>query len=277
MSKQLPTIIIVHGAWHSPEHYELLASRLRSQGYKTVLPRLASVHYASQNSPPPRGLSEDINAVRTAIQTELDTEPTTDVVLLGHSYGSLPASSAIENLDKQTRLKSGYSNGIVAFLVISGPLMPTGTSAWIAAWGGQYPPIFTMSRLKNEDGSDSNIETSMPASPPGPVAMLYHDLPADEAEKYAAMLKPHVFNGHYDQIKFAGYLVVPTYYLICEDDHALPKQFQQMIVDNASKEIAEKGGRAIMVTGIASSHSPFLSRVEETADWVSRCARQALS
>ncbi|KAK4939730.1 hypothetical protein LTR10_020014 [Elasticomyces elasticus] len=266
MSGHLPTIVIVHGAWHSPEHYETLASRLRSQGYKTVTPSLPTVHYASQGTPPPRGLSEDINAIRKAIQTELDTDPTTDVILLAHSYGSLPASPAIQDLDKPMRLKSGHSNGIVAFLVVAGPLIPTGTSGWIW-WSSQYPPILKMCKLKTEDGSESEIETSTPASPPGPVALLYHDLPTDEAEKYAAMLKPHVFNGHYDQITFAGYLAVPTHYLICEEDQALPKQFQQMIVDSADKDIAEKGQRAVVVTRIGSGHSPFVSRVEETGDW----------
>ncbi|KIV86206.1 hypothetical protein PV11_01834 [Exophiala sideris] len=276
MSGHLPTIVIVHGAWHSPEHYQVLASRLRSQGYKTVTPGLPTVHYASQGTPPPRSLSEDINAIRKAIQAGLDTDPTTDVILLAHSYGSLPASPAIQDLDKSTRLKSGHSNGIVAFLVIAGPLIPEGTSGWIW-WGSQYPPILKMSKLKDEDGSETEIETSTPASPPGPLALLYHDLPTDEAEKYVAMLKPHVFNGHYDQITFAGYLAVPTYYLICEEDQALPKQFQQMIVDSADKDIAETGQRAVVVTRIGSGHSPFLSRVEETGDWVKRCAKQASS
>ena len=39
---ELPTIVLVPGAWHSPVHYELLFSQLRLSGYPIISDRLPS-------------------------------------------------------------------------------------------------------------------------------------------------------------------------------------------------------------------------------------------
>jgi len=43
MSTSKPTILIVHGAYHCPAHFDRLASRLRSNGYVVEVPSLPSV------------------------------------------------------------------------------------------------------------------------------------------------------------------------------------------------------------------------------------------
>lgn len=84
------------------------------------------------------------------------------------------------------------------------------------------------------------------------------------------MLKPFVFDANLAPVPYAGYLVVPTYFLLCEDDRALGPDIQRYIVNEANKEMPE--GKEVIVTSIQSGHSPFLSGVVETADWVRRCA-----
>lgn len=332
MAATKPIIVAVHGAWHSPEHFAPLETALTSHGYKMVSVWLPSMHYARVNQPPPMGLAEDIEAIHAAVLLELASQMTTDVLLLTHSYSSIPGLAAVESLDKASRAQAGHSNGVAAVLVISGLLVPAGISAF--AWAGnEVPPTVTLSTIPSPEGypKGKEIEVSNPISVPGPIALFYHDLPPDEAAKYAALLKPQIFAVNHTPVPFVGYKVIPTYYLVCEDDRALPPVFQRVMIENANKDIAEdeahrlgdrdgenggtlaafqreslagKTGRKdeegekaadghssgnqgeanptpgggpsrkafIHVDTVQSGHSPFLSRVEETAAWVRRCA-----
>ncbi|KAL6242010.1 hypothetical protein RBB50_010921 [Rhinocladiella similis] len=268
-----PTVLLVHGAWHSPAHFEHLTTALEGHGFKTLTVALPSVHYDTQARPPPAELAADVEAIASVAQTELDSNPQTDIVLLGHSYGSLPASCAIQSLDKPSRGRSGRANGITALFAISGLLLPSGSSPWEMA-GRQYPVQMSVSKhmfpdRSGNNGPDVEIVFTIPNDPPGPIHLLYHDVEAEEAERYAAMLKPFVFNNHFSIVPYAGYLAVPTFYLLCSEDHALPSAVQEMMVAGANADVEANGGVAsIQVTKIHSSHSPFLSRVAETADWI---------
>ncbi|KAJ9646185.1 uncharacterized protein PV06_02014 [Exophiala oligosperma] len=274
----LPTVLLVHGAWHSPEHFEPLIAALEARGFKALTASLPSVHYAEQARPPPTELAADVEAIASLARTELDANPQTDIVLLGHSYGSLPASCAVQSLDKPSRRKSGHANGITALFAISGLLLPSGSSPWEMG-GRQYPAQMSVSKQMFPDpsgnGPDVEVVFTTPSDPPGPIDLLYHDVEAKEAERYTAMLKPFVFNNHYSVVPCAGYLAVPTFYLLCSDDHALPPAVQEMVVAGANADIEANGGVGnVEITRIHSSHSPFLSRVAETSDWIKASVNQ---
>lgn len=68
---QLPAVVLVHGLYHRPEHFEAVAHRLRSSGVAAVVPEL---HRGS--------LAADTEAVQAAVDA-LPEPP----LLLGHSYG----------------------------------------------------------------------------------------------------------------------------------------------------------------------------------------------
>ncbi|WP_019065013.1 alpha/beta fold hydrolase [Streptomyces prunicolor] len=67
----MAAVVLVHGLYHRPEHFELVAERLRSAGVEVAVPEL---HKGS--------LSADTAAVQAAI----DSLPEPPIVL-GHSYG----------------------------------------------------------------------------------------------------------------------------------------------------------------------------------------------
>ena len=74
-----PTIIFVHGAWHSVQFFEKVIPILEPLGYRCVTVPLPSVG----SSPPVKSLNEDIEAVRGAVLKELDAGR--DVVINAHS------------------------------------------------------------------------------------------------------------------------------------------------------------------------------------------------
>jgi pimeloyl-ACP methyl ester carboxylesterase len=67
----LAAVVLVHGLYHCPEHFALVAERLRSSGTEVVVPEL----YRSS-----------LPADTAAVQAVIDSLPEPPVVL-GHSYG----------------------------------------------------------------------------------------------------------------------------------------------------------------------------------------------
>ncbi len=67
----MPTVVLVHGLYHRPEHFDAVAQRLRSSGAGAVAPEL---HRGS--------LAADTEAVQAVVDS-LEEPP----LLLGHSYG----------------------------------------------------------------------------------------------------------------------------------------------------------------------------------------------
>ena len=327
----LPTIILISGAWHSPSHFHSLLTTLISHAYKTIPIWLPSMHYSWLNPPldPAKvDLLDDIAAIRAAVVQELTHSPTTDVVLLAHSYGSVPASSAVENLDKCSREAEGHKNGIRALLIMTGLIIPSGITAMEWA-GNQIPPTVHLSSIPDPNDSIKEIQISQPVADPGPIALFYHDIPDQEdAKRYASLCTPQIWAVNTTVIPFSGWKLphLEVHYLVCEDDRALPAGFQRGMIENANRErgvVVERGksgeevgsllGRfpkdslvdigndenstarkgeneavnprkeeggvkasggsssaEIRVTSIESGHSPFISNVQKTADWVRR-------
>lgn len=82
-----PTIVLVNGAWHSPEFFSGVISILELKGYKCVAIAMPGVG----RSPPVASLDEDIAAVRNAVMKELDLG--NNVMMHAHSEsqpGGLP-------------------------------------------------------------------------------------------------------------------------------------------------------------------------------------------
>lgn len=268
-----PTIVGVHGAWHSAAHFQPLKENLAQHGYKFIAVLLPSMHYKELNCAPPSDIKEDVAAIQTAVVNELEASPETDIVVLTHSYSGMPGSAAVENLDKESRQAAGFSNGISALLVISGLLVDQGISGF--DWANKtIPPTIVLSHIPSPVADSSEeIEISVPNPEPGPVEMFYHDVPRKDAEYYASLLVPHVWSVYRTPVPFAGFKIVPTHYLLTEDDKSLPAEWQRLIIqmaDDATLQADPQGGK-IMVDSIFTSHSPFLSKVDETAMWVRKC------
>lgn len=65
----------------------------------------------------------------------------------------------------------------------------------------------------------------------------------------------------------ASWKNIPTSYLLCEKDMAIPAAGQEAMTDAVKATGAE-----IEVTRIDAGHSPFLSKPDETVAWLRRVA-----
>lgn len=125
------SIILVPGAWHKSSIYDLLIAQLKKDDYAgRVIPiELATVD-AAPDSPAMWSISPDIQAVESAIASEIENG--TPVLVLAHSYGSVPASCA---------MKKFANSRLVKFVILAGFLLELGESM-IALSGGNPAPLW---------------------------------------------------------------------------------------------------------------------------------------
>jgi pimeloyl-ACP methyl ester carboxylesterase len=216
-----PTMLLVHGAWHGPWVWSWLESALAALGWATRTVQLPSSSSAAGETTVGPGVTEDADVVRRAID-----DVGGPVVVLAHSYGGIPVSQATAGAPDVTHLVY-----LAAYQLDAGESMFT-------AHGVPAP------------GSSAGL---MPLTG-DPRAMFLADVPDDLAEESLARLGPQSLRSCTEELSAAGWHDVPSTYLVCEADGALPVALQE--------QFAQRSGD---VRRLPSGHSPMLSMPTELA------------
>lgn len=136
-------------------------------------------------------------------------------------------------------------------------MLPEGYSL-LSSVGGKPAPWQTFS----EDG----LELTCHRSP----EIFYNDLPEDQAEMLTATLKTHSYGAHNSEVTVASWKFVPSTYLYCLRDQAIPYEFQKVMVEQFAK------GYDVKTETLDASHSPFWSQPKEVAAAIRRAAGESL-
>ncbi|KAH0024829.1 alpha/beta-hydrolase, partial [Aureobasidium melanogenum] len=240
-----PVFILSPGAWHTSEVYNKLIPHLEAKGHRTVLHDWPSITQA-----PVTSFDKDIQAIRTTVLREADAD--NDVVIVAHSWSASPVNSSVADLSKAERAKQGKPGGVVKLVFLCAFVVPEGTSV-LGALGGDYSKI----PLWNVQGDVVHAND--------PVHHFFQGLPAEEQQQLASNLKPHSLATNRDPSRGAAYMTIPSVYLICEDDAAIPVFAQEDMVKHA-----QEAGAPLTSERLKSAHSPFLTHPEETAEFCIR-------
>lgn len=255
-----PTLVFVPGAWHSPACYDKIINILQEE-HKL---RCISVTLPSTKGNPAATFKDDLDAAREAISSE--TSCGRDVVVVAHSYGGVVGNSAIkgfarpretterssllastsEHVDASQTAGPGYVVGLI--LIASGHSL-TGLS-FMDPFFGRPPPSW---RINSETGYADFVTP--------PRDLFYHDLPEEEAEYRVSQLTPQSLKALFEggEFSYAGWMDVPSWYIGTIEDHGLPVAMQRMSVG-----MARGMGASVEHRELQTSHSPFLSKPEET-------------
>lgn len=104
-----PTILFVHGAWHTPEHMQPMRNILEAEGYPTACPVLPSV----DPKPPTMDLYDDAKAIQVELSRLVEDEGRIVIVLM-HSYGGVVGSEAVHcRFAKKYRESKGLQGGVI--------------------------------------------------------------------------------------------------------------------------------------------------------------------
>ncbi|KAI5463581.1 Alpha/beta hydrolase fold-1 [Mariannaea sp. PMI_226] len=243
-----PSLVMIPGAWHGSDTWDKLISVLEKHGLKSV-----AVDLPTTQSNPEATLEDDVNATRDAIIAE--TSQGRDVVVVFHSYGGVVGSSAVKGLTKpEGSVPSSNTSGtghVIGLFMIATGFMVRGIT-FLDGAGGKPPPFW------KED-----TETGFAPLLVDTRELFYHDLPEDEGKLWVSKLRNHSMKAFTTgaDITYDGWKEVPVWYLVTKDDKALPAEVQKMFVKDA-----QAAGGDVTQREIDTSHSPMLSKPEETAD-----------
>jgi hypothetical protein len=127
-----PSIVVVPGAWHTPEIYAETCRILEQHGYPTVPVPLPS----AGASPALPNFDKDVKAIRDVLN-KLVADDEKDVVLVTHSYTGMPGTEAPVGLGKEERELKGLKGGVIRLVYIMAFAMSEGFQP--TAGGAQYP------------------------------------------------------------------------------------------------------------------------------------------
>ncbi|KAL5357226.1 Alpha/beta hydrolase fold-1 [Aspergillus floccosus] len=230
MASANPSLIFCPGAWYPPTAFETLAAHFPDQNTHTVA--FPSIQQATSI----RDLQPDIDALRTLVEQEVSASK--DVVIISHSWSGLPVNSALDGLSKTERQAAGKTGGVVKLIFISAFIPDVGESL-IGAFGGVPPDWYDRDEA---NGTVSAVD---------PHGLFFHDVP--DGERWAQALRPHAWATKNSPAISAAYTRIPSVYLQCENDRAIPLFVQQLMVEKARRK-----GAQITTETIATGHSPWL-------------------
>jgi pimeloyl-ACP methyl ester carboxylesterase len=221
-----PAIVLVHGAWHSSACWDKVRGILESRGRAVHALDLPTVHAADKAA---LDMYDDARAVREAV--EAIGGP---VVVVAHSYGGVPTTQGAAGLPNVSRIVY-----ISAFVLDKGESLLAGVGGVQPSWWNVQGALAT---------------AGVPGEPPE--QLFYNDMPDDQARAAAAGLTSQAVKPFSDLVTEVAWRTVPTTYLVTRRDAVFPPEAQEGLAARAGSTVVR----------IDASHSPFLSRPEETAD-----------
>jgi pimeloyl-ACP methyl ester carboxylesterase len=125
-----PVIVLVPGLFHKPSSWAKVAGPLRDHGYTVLTPPLAVGGDLTGKTPASlewkelasKSFVDDRQVILDAVMPLLDEGKT--AILVGHSFGSVPATLAVEGQTVAERQERGLKGGVVALVVIAGFAYP---------------------------------------------------------------------------------------------------------------------------------------------------------
>ncbi len=187
---ELPSIVLVHGAFADGSSWDRVVPLLQAQGYRVV-----AVHE------PLSSLAEDVAAARRAI----DKQPG-DVVLVGHSYGG----AVITEAGNDSKVKS---------LVYVAAFAPDAGESVNDLGRGKPAPAYASS-LQIDSGGYAWLPASTVVQDFAP------DLPETEATLLAVKQGPINTKCFDEKVKIAAWHTRPVYYLRTNLDHMIEPELQ---------------------------------------------------
>ncbi|KAL4963043.1 alpha/beta hydrolase [Aspergillus stella-maris] len=154
----LPTVILVHGAWHTPANYASFIAALRTQGFPVHCPLLPS---CTESLQPKASLEDDIAAVRELASSLIATGQR--ILMIMHSYGGAVGSEAVQGLAAPSPTStspggpggngSGAAGGVIHLLYLCAYILPPAVSVWDIVVEAGFDRIFDQYVETADDGS----------------------------------------------------------------------------------------------------------------------------
>ncbi|KAF4448933.1 hypothetical protein F53441_7702 [Fusarium austroafricanum] len=280
MSPSAPAIVIVPGAFLGTRPYEDFAKMLRAKGYMVdvvSLPSAGDLTSEAVSSPAWKNLASktvysDVEAIYNTMKPHF--QQGRDVVLMGHSYGSMPAILSIEGHTTPGTKEKGGKGGVVGFINIAGfafaargknamgtdddpPVMPYHKFEVLT------PPLFARKTTNpSQDGIVTLQETARP--------LFFSDLSPERQEE--------IWQTFPKQQSWACFLCRPNF---IDADVQVPKAYVKTELDQCVFPAWQDGfvaaGQYDKTISMSTGHCPMVSAPEALAREVDKFISETCS
>jgi pimeloyl-ACP methyl ester carboxylesterase len=227
-----PLIVLVHGAWHGAWCWAGLQAALDRRGIASLAVDLPG-HGASLLP------HSDLYGHADHVAAVVARHPG-PVVLVGHSYGGAVISEAA------TR----HSDNVAHLVYMAAFCLDAGESVMAIVTGLPADPVALAAAIV--PGPDEGLTHLDPERAP---AALYADCDGPLVEAAVARLGTQAMATFVQPATGAPWYTIPSTYLLCTRDEAVHPAHQHHMAQ-----------RCAHVVSMATDHSPFASRTEETAE-----------
>jgi pimeloyl-ACP methyl ester carboxylesterase len=221
-----PNIVLVHGAWADGSSWSSVIERLQADGYHVTAPQF-----------PLTSLADDVARLRHVLA--LQDGPT---VIVGHSYGG----------QVMTALGTDAPN-VVGLVYIAAFVLEEGES--LGGLLAQGPPTPALAhQFIDDEGFVWLTEDDF-------VDHFAGDVDPVKAKMLYAVQQPLAASAFDDVMTVPAWKLVPSWYLVAQDDQALPPDAQRMFANRMGATTVEvPSGHLAMV-----SHPADVVKLTETA------------
>lgn len=247
----LPTIVLVHGAWSTPPVYEPFIEALRTAGYTVHCPLLPTCSNLSST------FSLDVGTIRDLISSLV--EASTRVFVLMHSYGGTVGSSALADLSAAHRAKQGRVGGVVHLLYMSAYILPVGGSIVGIVKEAGFWHLWDSVLDVGEDGS---------TFPKDPKTLLFGGLAETEQEASLKGLVRFPAEPLEVEMTETPWKDISTTYVCTEQDWCVPLVYQDIML----KRVKE-AGVDVRIERFNCGHGIFLTHSKEMVDVVNAAVK----
>ncbi|CAG8241846.1 unnamed protein product [Penicillium salamii] len=250
-SASLPVILLVPGAFGTPEGFDGLLPYLTEAGYAT---HPGSYPSCNPSDPAQVSSSEDIAFLRNKVLLPLLNDQGKDVVIIAHSYGGVVAGGAAKELAKQTRTAQGHKTSVIGLIYVAGNITLDGESLFTAV-GGAYPPFI---KVNTPSEGLAVIEPAM--------EILYNDCDRALEPELGKQMQPHALRA------FETPATAPAWaesafdgrraYVRTLDDCCNPSSLQDIWLEKSKVEW--------QVVDFKTGHMPFVSQPKALAEQITK-------
>ncbi|KAB8360704.1 hypothetical protein FH972_024440 [Carpinus fangiana] len=246
-----PTIVLVHGSWHSPTAMAPVANNLKAKGYDSVCPSLPTMGDNQSHDFKDKTCYDDAQLIRDTVSSLVSDGK--EVLVVAHSYGGQVTSEAIrEEMGKSARSKQGRNGGVIGLFYICAFLLPEGVVGLSWFLLPQFsPPTFVVPHpLKGYSTVHNGAH------------YFYNDLEPAAQDYWVGELRLATLTGHAKPTTYAAQRYFPTTYMHTSLDKTCEPALQQYMIQK-NKEAGITGIREVTCEA---GHSPFLSMPDKVVD-----------
>lgn len=252
--------LLVPGSFATPAGYTNLIEELRAQGQEVQTTDLLSVNDGTRL--PPASMKDDTAHIRQAILSILD-HPTTpkNVVVAPHSYGGIPTTCALEELNKSARSAAGKSTAVTGIIYLASFILSEGESL--------------RGIMAEQDALHEPMKTGVPGGYLPPIVpefarFIFNDLTPEEGLEFLATMSQHASDSYNEGVTYAGWKDIPSVYVIPSMDVVVPTPLQELMYERAEKA----GGKVERVLIEGAGHGLPVSRLGPVVDEMIKLARR---